>query len=1126
MSSLFTRQGFSITLITFLFIFGGTLTAQKSLRSVIYRDEPEMPTNLTKAIIKDNDGFIWIGTDAGLVRFDGKNFVNLRKGLSSRFVKNLYKSSDGTILVVTDLGIDRIVKTNGKHHLEVFIEGEKVRTDSTLFYPKTIYEDKQKTFWFSEPDAVVRFKNGKLERYTFSDENRTDSYFRSFLFVEDMYGTLFVSSQKGAIFVYDGYSNKFRFVGKHPSPTCRLDALKSDSDNILLAGTSAGVFKLQIALNYSSIRWGQINTIPDVSSLAGSLKNDLYFGSWTKGFFIYSQRHGSTSKLNDLSFDIITNIYLSDDNTVWVSSDEGFAFIQETYFAQVDIHSTSFYIQNVAKADDGSILTTDGNGVYDVVYANDFVTSSEIYSKNQSLILSLAGNKNDFWIGYRDGFVEHVKNGSVTRIFLPQTKSVNKLVRSITLDKKGVVWVTEEGLSGIITIGKDHALSYYNGAKGLTSYPQILRESGKGTLYCGAVGNNSYLFKFDRSMGTFINLSQKLPFDSLTTLEVYDISIDTNENVWLATNVGLIEYLSKENKFIPIKLLEEYKDSEIKAIATDSQNRVWLGYEFGVLLLADNQITRFSINDGLPNSTISYRGLLTTKNDRLWLGTAHGLAYLQKEIYKVQVTPAPIFTKITIDNKVVESTETFSDFNINSYFEASFISLTYPNNMIRYQYRVLGLNDNWSEASYDTKASIPSLPYGSYKFQVRANQTGLKWSEPLEYEFTVAVPWYLTKWAFAFYFVFGIGLIYAAILLIRILRDKRIAEERVKSFFALSSDLLFIIDRGGELKYFNSVWRKVTGYTEEELSGKNIYALIHPDDVEKTKEQFQALLNGKNTLFFENRMMKKDGSSSFFSWNITSAENEMLFFGVGRNISELMEIQNELRLSNINKDRFFSIIAHDLISPFSGLISLTQTIAESPEAFPEEELVVLHSELHLSAQKLYKLLQNLLEWSQMQKGTISFNPRDLNLAETVHQNIEILSSSIEQKGVIVKSAIDASTTIHADENMVNSVFRNLLTNAIKFSSRGGEILISAENVDDKFIQISVQDSGTGMADEYKVKLFKVEEKVGRTGTEGEKSTGLGLLLCKEFVEKHDGEIWVESSEGNGSTFHFTLPLAG
>ncbi len=245
-----------------------------------------------------------------------------------------------------------------------------------------------------------------------------------------------------------------------------------------------------------------------------------------------------------------------------------------------------------------------------------------------------------------------------------------------------------------------------------------------------------------------------------------------------------------------------------------------------------------------------------------------------------------------------------------------------------------------------------------------------------------------------------------------------------------------------------------------------------------------------------------------------------------RKHAELIIKQQNTKLHEINatKDKFLSIIAHDLKSPFQGFLGMTQILAEETNSFTLDELSTITKDMHNSAANLYKLLENLLTWAQLQKGTIKFNPTELDLSVLVAHNVEIINDRAIQKGINIINEISGNWIAFADEKMIDSILRNLLSNAIKFTSRNGKIVLKAQKDVKLFIQISISDTGVGLSEGDCGKLFKIEEKVRRSGTEGEASTGLGLLLCKEFVNKNGGEIWVESQEDIGSTFYFTVPI--
>jgi CheY-like chemotaxis protein len=177
-----------------------------------------------------------------------------------------------------------------------------------------------------------------------------------------------------------------------------------------------------------------------------------------------------------------------------------------------------------------------------------------------------------------------------------------------------------------------------------------------------------------------------------------------------------------------------------------------------------------------------------------------------------------------------------------------------------------------------------------------------------------------------------------------------------------------------------------------------------------------------------------------------------------------------------------------------------------------------------SANNLYTLIENLLDWAQIQQGAISFNPEVIQLNTVVGESMAPIREPAKNKGVEIETDIAGGLEVLADKNMLQTVIRNLVSNAVKFTRKGGTVSIAAKSAGDKTVEISIRDNGIGMSREMVGNLFRIDVKTGRKGTDGEPSTGLGLLLCKEFIEKNGGKIWVESAEGEGSTFYFTLPI--
>ena len=231
----------------------------------------------------------------------------------------------------------------------------------------------------------------------------------------------------------------------------------------------------------------------------------------------------------------------------------------------------------------------------------------------------------------------------------------------------------------------------------------------------------------------------------------------------------------------------------------------------------------------------------------------------------------------------------------------------------------------------------------------------------------------------------------------------------------------------------------------------------------------------------------------------------------------------QLKKVNTEKDKFFSIIAHDLRSPFNGFLGLTQLMAEQLPTMTMEDIQLIAVSMQTSATNLFRLLENLLEWSRMEQGMIPFRPEETPLREIAEKSITIVLENARAKDIEIEYNIPAATVVYADINILQTVIRNIVSNAVKFTPKGGKIKVSANINEENLIEIAITDSGIGMKPEMLENLFRLDVPTGRPGTEGEASTGLGLILCKDFVEKHGGKLWVISEVGKGSTFSFTIP---
>jgi signal transduction histidine kinase len=346
------------------------------------------------------------------------------------------------------------------------------------------------------------------------------------------------------------------------------------------------------------------------------------------------------------------------------------------------------------------------------------------------------------------------------------------------------------------------------------------------------------------------------------------------------------------------------------------------------------------------------------------------------------------------------------------------------------------------------------------------------------------------------------------ILVVDEFRMKILINQRIIDLLDLPRE---IVEETQALVFLNYV----AGNTKnpDQFLDKEKYLFDHTSEVSKDEIEFR---NGMVMERFSAPILGKDGRNYGRIWTFRDITEQ-------KKAEQEIKLKNrELQKANAEKDKFFSIIAHDLRSPFSGLLGLTDIMSEESQDLSAEEMKELSKHLNITAHNTFNLLEDLLEWAKMERGLTEFKPRIISIKKIVAESLYILGESARRKSIDVVIDIQEQE-VYADSHMLQTVLRNLTSNAIKFTNRGGRITISTAGFENNSLLISIRDTGIGMKPDMLDNIFKIGANTKRDGTEGEHSSGLGLLLCKEFVEKQGGEIWVESIEGEGSAFHFTVP---
>ncbi|MGE5432762.1 MAG: ATP-binding protein [Syntrophomonadaceae bacterium] len=318
---------------------------------------------------------------------------------------------------------------------------------------------------------------------------------------------------------------------------------------------------------------------------------------------------------------------------------------------------------------------------------------------------------------------------------------------------------------------------------------------------------------------------------------------------------------------------------------------------------------------------------------------------------------------------------------------------------------------------------------------------------------------------------------------------------------------------------------------KKRVLGKTVFDIMDKEAAAVHYEANKRALKGESLMYEWSDVMfgHKIHYSTMLS-PIRDAEGNVTgIIGIGRDISRHKEIEESLlhynkKLAELNadKDKFFSIISHDLRSPFNGLLGVSKELYSRIDTYSKDEIRHFAFEIRNTLEKVYNWLDSLLQWSRLQSGRISYKPADISLKDAVDSTLELSSASILQKRIKIVNEVDGSLRALADRNMLELILQNLISNAVKFTFPDGKIIIKAEwNM--REIKVSVIDNGIGISSENMEKLFRIDIPYSTSGTLNEQGSGLGLILCLDMITMHNGKIWAESGHGKGTSFNFTVP---
>lgn len=998
-----------------------------------YHQEDGLPTDLIKAFAKDSEGYVWVATDGGIVRFEGNEFVaveNIER--ASNYYKNLLFSKKFGFIAASDDGLISISSREHSFESEYTRKLMGFTSWPDLKYAKTLYEASDSSIWIATNMRIAQLTMDTIVAYELPTNCHTNNYVRNHQFFE-LDSVVYVLCQNGGLFKVNSLSGEleildWKFEG------IEVFALQVIENNQVLIGVQNGLVHLEFDSAGIGVLAKELDFPYSVSHIEPTADGVLYLGTWSQGLF-KAQFLSNQLVYEHLALSeqrTINDVLIDGQNQLWLATNFGVTLLRNLDFKPAFTTFTKFYIQDM-EATNGKLYFTDGWRVASFNPENKIL--HPVFSQWEYLIHQFIIKNNDLWVATDDGRIIVINKGIplLEYDFSAKGGAITELVSG----KDGLVWfIQNREKPTVVRFSADFEETEYEIPLPDEERLRMLKVATDGTLYLGASGKQSYLWRFNTAANIFENISVPIEKTNNVVFEVNDMEFYRSGALILGTSEGIWKYSPLEIRQFN---LGEMNQEHVTSVAVDSQERIWFGNSNGLILWDSTFTITFNNYDGIPSKTNSFRNLHIDEFGQIWMGTNLGMVEGKiKEEYKC--TPKPKIRHIENEYRILYPDE-HNSFLVNTPINITFSNPQYPAKYVSFEYRLLNSDhEKWISVQRNNRNFVLSnLQEGSYKLQLRAKGKGFyKWSESETYEFSIYKKWYQKVWVLT---LFYIGIVFSLMVYLRLASQK--SERERKKLEAIISQ------RTQDLKEQN-----------EELTQLNSNLKIAKDEAEAAIK---------------------------------------------------------------SKDRFFSILAHDLKSPFNTLIGFSQLLVNNRDDISEAEMQQFLEEMLQTSENTYKLLQNLLDWARSQTGALQMERKQILLKPFINDVLATITATANQKDIGLLVEVPDQLEIYADKSIMATVFRNLVLNAIKFSYPHNVVKVKAELVDELWAEVMVVDNGVGIEKEILPNLFSLDKNVSTLGTAQEKGTGLGLILCKEFVEKSGGSLKVDSKPGIGSTFIMRLP---
>lgn len=1086
--------------------------------------EQGLSQNSVKCIYQDRKGYLWVGTDDGLDRYDGYSFSVFRSvredknTISDNIITSILEDHEGNLWIGTyDGGLNKFDRKT--QTFKRYLSDKKDKNSIPENFIRGIYEDKRHTLWIY--NLLVCKYLPETDNFKRIDIHLNFPKNPIHFFYEDKDNFFWMGTEKG-LYKYHWTNGTYEWNRPRPDEQDSLSnsiiSISEDADGILWLGSNRGLYKFDKNTNQFLYNW----TISDKLKIQGfhtdvtSLINDhsslwIAWQSWDNSARGISRLNKKTNlmtiiynKPSNISDMLRINMCEDNSGNIWVGTYLGglLKFEKEKKFHSMMNGST---IGAFLEDNNGVLwIGSNENGLFRFEKSTNKLTNYRAdknrpnWLKDNFVTYLYKDYRNMIWLGTMDQGLYKVSFAPRDPKQLKFEQVMPGVIKSITEDLQHHLWI---GLDGSLSmIDQDHKkiISYLKDPQNpnsisSTSIQVSVLDSTSGDLWIGTwdgldraiIPKNGEITKDNLK---FISLKFDIKdIHSMSDNRVISLCMSKKGILWAGTlgnGFNKIEFdrsAPYQKTTYKIKRYNEENglpNNQVYGILEDTHGQLWISTNKGLSRFdpVQESFQNFDVKDGLQSNEFFWRAYYKGPSGTMYFGGINGYNAFNPDSIKLNTYIPPVYiTGFSIFNKeqtpgspgsplkttISETKELIINYD-QSVISFEYVALNYiiPQKN-KYAYKMEGFDKEWQYVGTQRKATYTNLDPGTYTFRVKASNNDEIWNtQGTSLILIIKPPFWKTLW---------FRLIAILIILILLVN--------------------FYFYRIASIRRRNFQLEKLVKERTQEIEEKN-----------KILSEQSESINETNTLLEERQQQIEEQSE------------------------ELKAQRDQLSQLNVTKDKIFSILAHDLRNPFHVIMGFSELLETDFKNLTEDKIKRFLGLITTSSKRGNDLLDNILQWSRTQTGRISFEPDAQVLSIVAKEVINLLEGAAQQKNIKIKQYIDPEIIVIADENMLKTIFRNFISNAIKFTNENGSITIKSEiSINNAYVEIAISDTGVGIPETTMKNLFRIDTTVTTKGTAQESGTGLGLIICKEFVEHHKGKVWVQSQVNLGSTFYFTLP---